>query len=64
MAIETEAGDGGGETNNGSRLRLFLTSLFSSIGGVLGGIVVQEEEEEDMASRDVVVVPRQQAHRG
>lgn len=42
-----------GETR-GSRLQVFLSSLLSSIGGVLGQVVVEEEQEPEMASRAVV----------
>ena len=65
VAIESaEEEGGGGEARYGSRLQVFLSSLISSIGGVLGGIIVQEDEEEiDMASR-AVVVPHQQVNRG
>ncbi|KAK8601850.1 hypothetical protein V6N13_058473 [Hibiscus sabdariffa] len=44
------------EEARGSRLRVFLSSLFATIGGVLSQVVEQEEEEEgaEMASRAIV----------
>lgn len=74
MAIanaEAEGGGGGGggegrETRNGgggSRLQVFISSLFSSIGGVFANFQ-EQDSSEDMDSRAVVVVPRQQVLRG
>lgn len=69
MAIgkaESGEGGGGGETRTGgsSRLQVFLSTLISSIGGVFGANFQDQDSEEDMASRAVVVVPRQQVLRG
>lgn len=72
MAIanaEAEGGGGGGEggeTRNGgggSRLQVFILSLFSSIGGVFANFQ-EQDSSEDMDSRAVVVVPSQQVLRG
>lgn len=46
-----------GETRN-SRLQVFLSSLFSSLGGVFSSNG-QENQDLEMASRAVVVVPHQ-----
>ncbi|GMN47131.1 hypothetical protein TIFTF001_016305 [Ficus carica] len=65
---EAEGGGGGGEggeTRNGgggSRLQVFISSLFSSIGGVFANFQ-EQDSSEDMDSRAVVVVPRQQVLR-
>ncbi|PON74132.1 Cyclin [Parasponia andersonii] len=58
VAIENAKGGGGGGGGS-SRLQVFLSSLFSSIGGVFSGVIVQEQDS-DMATRAHLVVPHQQ----
>ena len=63
VAIENAEEEGGGGGGGSSRLQVFLTSLFSSIGGVFSGIV--QDQDSDMATtRTTLVVPHQQLNRG
>lgn len=55
MAI-TNSEEGGGETLN-SRIQEFISSLFSSIGGVFGS---SQDQDSAMASRAIAVAPQQQ----
>lgn len=56
--MATINGEEDGETRS-SRLQVFLSSLFSSLGGVFGGNG-QEIQDLEMTSKAVAVVPQQE----